>query len=92
MKTLVFVIFIIAVVSVMVWRLRKSRAAAELVRRKEVERRKRRDKEALTQDIEMIWPVIIRPVKGDSPSSAASGVEEPSMTAIEYEPPERAAS
>lgn len=92
MKTLVFVIFIIAVVSVTAWRLRKSRAAAEDARRREVERRKQRDREALAQDIEMIWPVIIRPVGGDASSSAASGVEEPSMTAIEYEPPERAAS
>ena len=92
MKTLVFVIFIIAVVSVTAWRLRKSRAAAEQARRKEIERRRQRDKEALAQDIEMIWPVIIRPVRGDKASSADARVEEPSMTAIDYEPPERAAS
>jgi hypothetical protein len=88
MKTLVFVIFIIAIVSLMVWRMRKSRAAEALARRQDVERRKRQEKEALTPEIDMIWPVIIRPVTGDQPS----GVEEPSMAAIEYTPPERAAS
>jgi hypothetical protein len=91
MKALVFVILIIAIVSATAWRLRKARAAAELARRKDLERRKQRDKAALAQDIEMIWPVIIRPVKGDAPSSADARVEEPSMTAIEYAPPDRAA-
>ena len=92
MKTLVFFVFVIAVVSVTVWRLRKSRAAAELARHKAVERRRQRDKEALTQDIEMIWPVIVRPVKGDTASSADSQVAEPSMTAIEFTSSNRAAS
>jgi len=92
MKTLVFVFLIIAVVSVTVWRMRKSRAAADLARRKEIERRRQREKEAVTQDTEMIWPVLIRPVTGDTSSNADSRVEEPSMTTIEYEPPESAAS
>jgi len=39
----------------------------------------------------MVWPVLIRPATG----KGASGDEaeaEPSMTSIEYEPPEQAAS
>jgi len=89
MKTLLFVILIIAIVSVVAWRMRKARAAEALARRRDIERRKQQDKEALTPEIDMIWPVIIRPIKGDQPSRVE---EEPSMATIEYTPPERAAS
>jgi hypothetical protein len=92
MKALVLVILIIAIVSVMAWRMRQSRAAAALARRKDLDRRKRQEKEALTPEIDMLWPVIIRPVKGDQGSSADARVAEPSMTTIEYTPPEKAAS
>jgi hypothetical protein len=92
MKTFIFLSFIVAVVSVLVWRMRKSQAEAAVARREEIERRKKQEKEALTPELDMIWPVIIRPVKGDQPSSADCQVEEPSMTTIEYKPPEQATS
>jgi hypothetical protein len=92
MKALLFVIVIIAVVAVVAWRMQKARAVAALARRQDLERRRRKEKEALTPELDMIWPVIIRPVKGDQRSSADARVGEPSMTTIEYRPPEQAAS
>jgi carbamoylphosphate synthase large subunit len=51
-------------------------------------RMKKQKQEALAQDAEVIWPVMIRPVTGKG--SEAEAVAEPSMTAVEFEPSQRA--
>jgi hypothetical protein len=91
MKMLVFLAVLLAVVFLVVKKVRKSQAEADLARRKEIARRRKREKETVTPDMDMVWPVLIRPATG----KGASGDEaeaEPSMTSIEYEPPEQAAS
>ncbi len=88
MKALIFLIVIGAVVFAMIWTMRKSQAEADLVRRKSIKHRKKQEKEVLASKDEMAWPTIIRSVKGDSPSSADSEIEEPSMATIEFAPSE----
>lgn len=92
MKTLLFLIVIIAVFAALIWKMRKSQAEEALARKKESERRRQQQKEALTSDTDILWPVIIRPVKGEGSDEADSQGEAASMTTIEYEPPEQAAS
>ena len=92
MKALIFLIVIGVVVFAMIWTMRKSQAEADLVRRKSIKRRKKQQKEVLTSDEDMVWPTIIRPVKGDSQSSADSEIEEPSMATIEFAPSEHLTS
>lgn len=87
MKTLIFLMFVVTVVSALVWRLRKSRAEANLARRKAVERRRKQEKETLAQDPDTVWPVIIRPVRGDQAPAGSAATEELTMTAIEFSPP-----
>jgi hypothetical protein len=91
MKTLIFLIFFILVISGMFWKMRKSQAEADLVQRKSIERKRKKEKEAVTTDEDMIWPVIIKPVSGEGAPDEEPEIEEPSMTTIEYEPPEKMA-
>jgi Sec-independent protein translocase protein TatA len=88
MKILILLIVVALVVVGVKWKLRKYAAEAALARRKSVERMKKQKQEALAQDAEVIWPVMIRPVTGKG--SEAEAVEEPSMTSIEFEPSQRA--
>jgi hypothetical protein len=91
MKMLIFLLVFSGVVFVVVKKVRKSQAEAALARRKEIARRRKREKEAVAPDLDMIWPVLIRPATGkDAPGKEAEA--EPSMTTMDYEPPERAAS
>jgi regulatory protein YycH of two-component signal transduction system YycFG len=92
MKALIFLIVIGVVVSVMIWTMRKSQAEADLVRRKAIKHRKKQEKEVLATKEDMVWPTIIRSVKGDLTSSADSEIEEPAMTAIKFEQDEYPAS
>jgi hypothetical protein len=92
MKALIFLVIVAAAVSVVVWRTRKAQAEEARARRQAIERRKKQQQENLAQDMDMVWPVVIRPVKGDEAAAAEEQAEEPSMTTIEYEPPEKAAS
>ena len=84
MKMLVFLIVFALAIYAMIWWMRKSQAEAELEQRKALERRKKQQKEALTPDLDMIWPVIIKPVTGKHPPGEESAVEEPSMEEIEF--------
>jgi len=99
MKMFIFLIVIALVVSGMIWTMQKSRTEEDLARRKEIKRRKKHKKKALTPQKHMTWPVIIRPVSNASGADSESAhleeeplIEEPSMTAIEFEPPEHIAS
>jgi hypothetical protein len=92
MKALIFVIFIVLVVSVMIWTMRKSQAEADLTRRKTIKRRKKEEKEVLKCEEDAAWPTIIRSVTGGDPSAADSDLKELSMTTIEFVPTENLAS
>ena len=87
MKMFIFVVFVALMVLAFVWRMRKARNEADLARRKSLEARKKQQKEKISSDEDMIWPVIIRPVSGRKPDET----EEPSMTAIEFESPRKMA-
>lgn len=98
MKTVIFLIFIALVIFGIFWNSKKAQAKAEAARLKSRDVVKKHQKEAMTQDYEMIWPVVIRPDKNQKASGANSNsghpeeeksVEEPLMTAIEYIPPEK---
>ena len=91
MKALIFLIVIASVIAAIMWYLRKTQAEEIRSRHEAVERRKKNDKVALTPTEDVTWPVIIKPVKGDSPEEDTA-VEEPSMTAIEFEPAEQVKS
>jgi hypothetical protein len=90
MKIVILLIVVALVVVGVKWKLRKDQAEAALARRQAMERMKKQKQEALAQDAEVIWPVMIRPVTGKG--SEAEAVEEPSMTSIEFEPSRRASS
>lgn len=101
MKTLIFLIFVVLVISGIIWTMRKSQAKADLAKRKATELLRKRQKEAVTPQEDVIWPVVIRPVKGQHGSAAGSNPgdrekdevsDELAMTAIDYEPPEQKAS
>ena len=86
MKALVFLLALGSVIAVLVWRVRKSQAEAAHARSVEKKRRQRKDSRALSQDTEIIWPVIIKPVSGRRRPGSEAAVEEPTMTSIEFEP------
>lgn len=88
MKALIFLIVFGAVIALVVRKVRKDQAEAARERRKAVERRKRKDSEALSQDEEIMWPAIIKSVTGKGAPGDEAPSEEPTMTAIEFEPTE----
>lgn len=92
MKVFIFLIVIVAVVSVMILKMRKTQAEADLVRQKAIELRKQKEKELMTPEQDMIWPVVGISQRDDPLAGEESASEEPSMTSIEYEPPEQIAS
>ena len=88
MKTLFFLIVLAAVVSIVIWRVRKSDAEAQLAQAEALELRKKLRSESVTTKNPAEWPTIIRTVSGDQ--SSESEIPEPMMAAIEYEPAEHA--
>ena len=42
--------------------------------------------------MDMIWPVVVKPVTGKRPPSEEEVVEEPTMTSIEFEPADQTAA
>jgi hypothetical protein len=85
MKEIIFLTVVVAIVCMMILKMRKSQAEAELVRQKAIKLRKEKEKEKES----MMWPVVgINAKVGDK----YSGFEEPSISTIEYEPPEQIAS
>jgi hypothetical protein len=91
MKMLILLVVFAAVGFFVVQKVRKSQAEAALARRKEVARRRKREKEVVTPEMDMVWPVLIRPATGEG-GSVEDAEAEPTMTSIEYEPSERTAS
>ena len=88
MKALIFLVFIVLVVSAMIWTMRKSQAEADLARRKSIKHRKKQEKEVLKPLEDQAWPTIIRTVKGPDPAAADPEIQEPSMATIEFAPSE----
>jgi hypothetical protein len=86
MKALIVLIILALVFAAVLWKMRKADAEAALAKRKSLERRKKQKQEALTQDMEMVWPVIIKPATGKDSSTKDTADEELAMTAIEFEP------
>jgi len=86
MKMLVFLIVFALIITALVWKMRKSQAEELLAKRKDLERRKKQQREAMTPEIDMVWPVIIKPVTGKRPPGEDESVPEPMMTAIEFAP------
>ena len=91
MKMLIFLVVFAGIVFLVMKKVRKSQAEAAEARRREVAKRRKQEKEIITPEIDMAWPVIIRPATGEGDSGKEAEAE-PSMTSIEYEPPEKAAS
>lgn len=89
MKALIFLVVLAAVFSLFFWRLKKSNAEEQAARHKAIEARKKKDQEKITPDMDMVWPVIVKPVTGKRPPGEEAKAEEPSMTTIEFEPTDR---
>lgn len=96
MTMIIFLFLVVLLVSGIAWNLKKSREKAEKARQKSRELLQQHQKEAMTQDYEMIWPVVIRPVTGGEAGAKDSdhgdpdaGLAEPTMTAVEYTPPQK---
>ena len=97
MKILIFVLAVTAILVAWIWKMRKDQAKELLAQRDAIRRRREKEKKAVTAEMDMVWPVIIKPVKGQA-SGANPGdhgeeeeaVEEPTMTAIEYKAPHQA--
>ena len=86
MKAIIFLIVFGSIAAAVFWKMRKADAEAARVRREALHERKKKHSEALTQDTEMLWPVIIKPVSGKRPPGHEEPGHEPSMTAMDFEP------
>jgi hypothetical protein len=92
MKALIFLILMALVIFGMIWSMRKSRAKADAARHESLNRLKKERQKVLTPQQYATWPVIITPLKRDGDTSNADLPPEPTMTAVEYEPPGRASA
>jgi hypothetical protein len=90
MKALFFLIVLALVATVVIWRVRKSDAEADLVRKKATVLRNKQRKEAIAVEDHVKWPVIVKPISGKNPSEEEAEIHEPSMTTIEFKPGEHA--
>jgi hypothetical protein len=86
MKAILFLAILGAVVALVAWKVRKEQAEAAVARRKALQQRKKKYNEALSQDDQVIWPVIVTPLGGKQATEAGEAAEEPTMTSIEFEP------
>jgi hypothetical protein len=85
MKTLIFLIVLALVISVSVWRMRKTDAERALARDNAMKLKQEQRNEAITPVEHMEWPVIIRPT-GNNFADEDKKQPEPSMTTIEFKP------
>ena len=84
MKLLIFVAAFFLVAWAILWRVRKADAEHLQEKQKELHRKAKARKEALTPSRAVKWPVIIRP-DGKHPTAEEKEIPEPSMTTIEYQ-------
>jgi len=85
MKAFIILAFLALVVSGVIWKMRKSQAEADAARRKTRERLKKQKQKEVTPEMDMVWPVIIRPVSGNNAPGHEAAAEDLAMTAIECE-------
>ena len=86
MKMLIFLIFIIPIVYALVWYWRKIDAEADRARRKSVKRVRTEKKEAISAE-DKTWPTVS--LRSDDEPEEETDYEGPSMTTIEFVPPEK---
>ncbi len=86
MKILIFLMIIGIIFSWWFWNWRKTQAEADLARRKILERQRQQRKEE-TRAEDVTWPTVGLSTSSDLKERADS--EEPSMTTIEFVPPEQ---
>jgi regulatory protein YycH of two-component signal transduction system YycFG len=86
MKILIFLIIIAIIFSWWFWNWRKTQAEADLARRKILERQRQLKKEEMRTE-GVTWPTVGLSTSSDLEERADS--EEPSMTTIEFVPPEQ---
>ena len=91
MKALIILVIMGLIVSVVVLRFRKAQAEEALARREALKKRKNKDKEVMTPEIDMTWPVIVKPVRGEGVQEEV-GDEELAMTSIDFEPSDQVAA
>ena len=86
MKILIFLIILVIVGSWWFWNWRKTQAEAEIIRRQTLEKKRKQKKE--TMEVEGLkWPTV--GPSADSELEEAAEIDGPSMTAIEFVPPEK---
>ena len=88
MKTLIFLLVMLLIISVLYWVIRKPGAEAKLAQHQSIKRRKKQEKTILTPQKHAKWPVIIRAVTGQDSVGEDSKIKEASMTTIEFAPSE----
>jgi hypothetical protein len=91
MKALIILVIMGLIVSVVAWRFRNAQAEEALARREALKKRKNKDKQVMTPEIDMTWPVIVKPVRGEGAQEEV-GDEELSMTSIDFEPSDQVAA
>ncbi len=86
MKILIFLIIIAIIFSWWFWNWRKTQAEADHARREILERQRQHSKEKIRAE-DVTWPTVGPSTSSDLKERADS--EEPSMTTIEFVPPEQ---
>ncbi|NNJ66005.1 MAG: hypothetical protein HKP16_10575 [Xanthomonadales bacterium] len=94
MKAIIFLVAVALVLAAVIYRMRKAQAEEVRARHKEIQKRKEKSREAIMADQEVIWPVIVKTVKGDGSDvdEEASHDKELAMTSIEFEQEQRMSS
>lgn len=88
MKMLIFLIVLAAVVTVVLWRVRKADAERDLVRSRELKQKQQQRKETITPEDHVKWPVVIR-AAGKPAEEVEEALPEPTMTSIKFESVDR---
>ncbi|MFC1796407.1 hypothetical protein ACFL1V_04855 [Pseudomonadota bacterium] len=86
MKILIFLILVAIVVSWYLWNWRITQAEENLARRQILEHKREQKKESMTP-VDMTWPTVSLPT--DEEPEEAAEIDGPSMTSIEFVPPEQ---
>lgn len=84
MKMLIFTAVFFLVAWAILWRVRKADAEHLREQQKELHRKAKERRKALSPSKAVVWPVIIRP-DGKHPTAEEKEIPEPSMTTIEYQ-------
>jgi hypothetical protein len=94
MKAIIFLVAVALVLAAVNYRMRKAHKEEAKAKQKAIQKRKEKSREAILADQEVVWPVIVKTVKGDGSDGdeEASHDKELAMTSIEFEQEQRASS